>query len=65
VAKTALKDYFTTGGQRRALVAYAEFANGSAWSVPLKMELYDLSREALGVRGIDLRSDTAEAAVPH
>lgn len=46
MATAALKDYFTASGQPRALAAYADFAKGSAWSVPLKMDLYDLSREA-------------------
>jgi hypothetical protein len=51
VATSALKDYFTTLGQRRALEAYSEFAKGTAWSVPLKMDLYDLSREAFTATG--------------
>jgi hypothetical protein len=51
VTTTTLKDYFTASGQRRALVAYADFEKGSAWSVPLKMDLYDLSREAFATTG--------------
>lgn len=46
VATASLKDYFTASGQQRALAVYADFAKGSAWSVPLKMDLYDLSQEA-------------------
>jgi hypothetical protein len=51
VAKLALKDYFTKQGQQRALEAYSGFAKGTAWSVPLKMDLYDLSREAFSGAG--------------
>ena len=51
MAKQALQDYFTKHGQQRALEAYSEFAMGTAWSVPLKMDLYDLSREAFSGAG--------------
>jgi len=42
----SLRSYFTKPGQRQALEAYGEFAKGTAWSVPLKMDLYDLSSAA-------------------
>src|SRR5687768_1339124 len=49
--KLSLLDYFTSRGQQRALESYGRFATGTAWSVPMKMDLYDLSREAFTVAG--------------
>lgn len=46
MAKASLRDYFQPAGQRRALEAYSGFAGSSAWSVPLKMDLYEASRVA-------------------
>lgn len=51
MAKAALKDYFTQHGQRRALEAYSKFAKGTAWSVELKMDLYDLAKKAFSNAG--------------
>jgi hypothetical protein len=42
----SIKDYFQPHGQKRALQAYATFAGGSAWSVPMKVDLYVASRVA-------------------
>ena len=46
---TPLLHYFQPKGQQRALEAYAKFATGSAWSVPMKMDLYEASRVAFDV----------------
>ena len=51
MSKLTLSNYFTKQGQRRALDAYSEFATGSAWSVPMKMDLYELSCEAFAGTG--------------
>lgn len=48
---TSLSEYFTPAGQQRALEAYGRFATGTAWSVPMKMELYAESRKAFGGGG--------------
>jgi hypothetical protein len=48
-----LRECFQPKGQRRALEAYAKFAGGSAWSVPMKMDLYAASRAAFDPTATD------------
>ena len=58
--KASLQDFFRKHGQQRALQAYGEFATGSAWSVPMKMDLYELSREAFaGAGGVSAATGTS------
>src|SRR5688572_21285232 len=46
-----LKAYFTKSGQQKALDAYAKFATGTAWSVAMKMDLYEWGRQAFSGDG--------------
>jgi hypothetical protein len=58
-----IKDYFQPHGQKRALEAYASFAGGSAWSIPMKMDLYVSSRAAFNPENTDVVAFTAFEAI--